>query len=430
MFKISKSHLYYVIIPILIMGISLGYSSFLISLIVLLPLIFSANRHTLAIYFVLYGGALGGVVRAAYPFIPIYGMLILLLGLFLMRDLVISLFKNHFRAILSILATLGMFGIFYAIGPLDAFSRNKYFSMISHGILMVVGFYAFDRSKNIEAEKLAKLLIVTTICMYAFVINQANLQPRGLFDYNWFRDQLLTVWDMAGERNTIITYQQIGMMALFGLAIYLSQIQLQRGQALFFILCTAQLVLVSGCRQAILGLATVIAFRFAVFRLSNLYKKNLLRKVVWMTFGLVIAYLVFMFVAQYLQSDYITNTIEEGDYTRERIYDLAYEIFLQYPIAGAGLGGYHFITGYTYPHNFFLELLCETGLIGFAISLLILIIPLIRNKQGLLHINVSNQFFFLILLGSFVRVMVSSDLTESIELFSAVFAISSSNKLL
>ena len=430
MFKISKSKIYYVIIPILIMGISLGYSSFLLSLIILLSILFTTNRHTLAIYFVMYGASLGGVIRAAYPFIPIYGMLILLLGLFLMRDLVTNLFKNHVRAILSIFATLGMFGIFYAIGPQDAFSRNKYFSMVTHGILMVVAFFAFDRSKNIETEKLAKLLIVTTICMYAFVIGQANLQPLGLFNYNWFRDQLLTAWEMAGERNTIITYQQIGMMALFGLAIYLSQIQFQRGPMFFFVLCTAQLALVSGCRQAIVGIAIVITFRFAVFRLSNLYKKNLLRKIVWMTFGLVLAYLVFMFVVQYLQSDYITNTLEEGDYMRERIYELAYGIFQQYPITGAGLGGYHSITGYTYPHNFILELLCETGLVGFVISLLILVIPLIRNKQGLLHITVSNQFFFLILLGTFIRVMVSSDLTESIELFSAVFAISSSRKLL
>ena len=430
MLKLSKSNIYYVLIPILIMGISLGFSSFLISLIVLLPLLFTTNRHTLAIYFVMYGGSLGGVIRAAYPFIPIYGMLILLLGLFLMRDLVINLFKTHFSAILSILATLGMFGIFYAIGPQDAFSRNKYFSMFSHGMLMVVAFFAFDRSKNIEAEKLAKLLIVTTICMFSFIIGEFDLQPQGLFNYNWFRDQLLTIWDMAGDRNTIITYQQIGMMALFSLAIYLSQIQLQRGPMFFFVLCTAQLALVSGCRQAIVGIAIVITFRFAVFRLSNLYKKNLLRKIVWMTFGLILAYLVFMFVAQHLQSDYITNTLEEGDYIRERIYELAYGIFLQYPITGAGLGGYHHITDYTYPHNFFLELLCETGLIGFTISLLILVIPLIRNKQGLLHINLSNQFFFLILLGSFVRVMVSSDLTESIELFSAVIAITSSRKLL
>ena len=138
--------------------------------------------------------------------------------------------------------------------------------------------------------------------------------------------------------------------------------------------------------------------------------------------------LVFLFLVQYLESEFISNTIAEGDRIRERNIDIALAIFMSNPIVGVGLGGFHYVSGIIYPHNFFLELLSETGLIGTTLAMLLLFLPLSRCGQGLLHINASNQFIFLILLGTAVRVMFSSDLTESIELFSAVFAISVSKK--
>ena len=59
------------------------------------------------------------------------------------------------------------------------------------------------------------------------------------------------------------------------------------------------------------------------------------------------------------------------------------------------------------------------------IFLVMIIINMVHKRIGLFHVTNANLFYFLIISALFVRIMVSSDFSESIELFSAVFAISS-----
>jgi hypothetical protein len=415
---------YYFIIPILAIGLPMGYVPFIVTLLALLPLFFSTNRQTVAIFFVMYGGPLGGIIRAMYPFLPTYGLLIVFLGFVLMWDLVIDLFNNHAKALGGIFLTLLVFGVFYYLGPKDEEATSKYITICTHGILMVFAFYAFDTSKKVDAEALTQILLMASICMFSYSMVAEHMRPGGLLDYNWFREQS----GIGEDRESLITYQQVGMLVLFSLAIYISQINLRIVPMLFYLLCAGQLILMSGCRQAILGAAIVIALRFFVFRTKNINNKHLLKQLLGMIIGLSTFVILILIVLNYSHIEVVSNTISEGDFAREALYEQAVLLFMQNPRTGAGLGGFQYVTGEVYPHNFFLELLCETGLIGTISALLLLIVPMVLKKQGLLHVTASNQFFFLILVGTFVRVMVSSDLTESIELFSAVFAISAAKK--
>ncbi len=412
---------YYFIIPLLIIGISLGYTSFLMSLLALIPLLCTSNRHTLAIFLVMYGGTLGGIIRHIYPFIPTYGLLIVFMGFILMWDLVLDLFKHHSRAIIGILITLLLFSVFYNWGPKDENATNKFITICTHGVVMVFAYYAFDTSKRVNAESLTQLLLVAAVCMFTYSISAEHMSPGGLFNYNWFRDQSGT----GDLRSSLITYQQAGMIVLFSFAFYVSQIKIKTVPLLLYLVCVSQLILTSGCRQAILGLAVIIALRFSLFRSYSVNHKHLARRMFVIIFGLALSAVVIYNILENLQIEVVSNTLEGGDTVREAIFEQALLLFVQNPVTGVGLGGFDYLTGMEYPHNFFLELLCETGLVGTISALLLLIIPLIWKKQGILHITASNQFFFLIIIGTFVRVMVSSDLTESIELFSAVFAISS-----
>ena len=89
---------YCFVIPILIIGLSLGYTSFLLSLVALLPLLFLVDRHSVGFFLLLYGGPLGGVIREMYPSVPIYGLILQVIGIFLMWDLVIDLIQKNARA--------------------------------------------------------------------------------------------------------------------------------------------------------------------------------------------------------------------------------------------------------------------------------------------------------------------------------------------
>jgi len=252
------------------------------------------------------------------------------------------------------------------------------------------------------------------------------LHPSGLFNYDWFREQSVSYLSANNwESDAIVNYQHIGMLVFFSVSIFLSQKELKLMPAVFYTICSMQLVLVSGARQAILGVLLVVILRFTLFRQGNVYTSNKLVKSLKTIIWLVIAAVVLLFVLQNIHVGVVQDTIQEGDQGRLIRYMEALSIFSEHPILGSGFGGYESITGEGWPHNFLLELLCETGLVGTFMFLMIMIVPLIKNKKNYYHLTSSGMFFFLVLLGLFVRVLVSADFRESIELYSAIFAITS-----
>lgn len=420
---------YYFVIPVLIIGISLGYTSFLLSLAALLPLLVLTDRHSVGFFLLMFGGPLGGVIRAMYPGIPIYGIVLEAIGVILMWDMVLDLLRNNRRAIRGILYVLVLFGFFYYIGPRDTFANNKYITMIIHGIVMVLGYYAFNNSTKINVEGLCQLLFVATICMFAFCVDKYNFVPGGITDYNWFRAQCLPYLGKWADDSMLISYQPIGMLALFAAAIFFSQVKMVRAGAIFYALCAFQLTMISGARQAILGLFLIIALRLVIFRKSNIKDKHLMEKLMWSSVGLIVILAGVLFLLSLSSSDVVAGTISEGDEGRQLLFLEALTIFQNNPLTGAGLGGFNAITEEGWPHNFVLELLCETGLIGTGLFIIIVVVALYKRKVGLMHITATGQFYFLFLMALFVRVLVSSDLTESIEIFSAVFALSNLNNV-
>lgn len=433
-FEIMKINIikkaYYFIIPILVIGISLGFTSFPLTLLALLPLIFLSDRHAVGVFFLMYGGPLGGVIRAMYPSIPIYGLLLQLVGVLLMWDMVLELLRKNSRAIWGMLLVLIIFGFFYVIGPRDEFAQNKYATMVIHGLVMVLGYYAFCQSKRINAESLTLILMVAAICMFAFCISKYNFTTGGLLDYNWFRAQSMQhVGKWATGEHMLVGYQHIGMLVLFGSAIYLSQVNLTRGLAIFYTLCAFQLIMVSGCRQAILGILVIVAFRLAVFRERYIGNRHFIRNLLLSGIGLVMAFGVIFIAMTGSTSDAVQRTLAEGDEGRQMLFLEAVAIFQGNPLTGAGIGGFNAITDDSWPHNFFLELLSETGLVGTLSLLVVVIYALYKRKAGLMYVTSTGLFYFLFLMSLFVRVLVSSDFTESIELFSAIFAISASKHM-
>ena len=61
------------------------------------------------------------------------------------------------------------------------------------------------------------------------------------------------------------------------------------------------------------------------------------------------------------------NEADLSSAARLESYALAWTMFAQHPLAGAGLGSFEHSYGGLYPHNLFLEVLSETGVIGLAL---------------------------------------------------------------
>ena len=91
---ISKTidFLYYAIIPFLIIGITLNYTTFQIALVALLVMVILNNRHSVGVFFIMYGGSLAGITRTIYPNIPVYGVVLGAIGFLLIWDLLLDFF--------------------------------------------------------------------------------------------------------------------------------------------------------------------------------------------------------------------------------------------------------------------------------------------------------------------------------------------------
>jgi len=85
----------------------------------------------------------------------------------------------------------------------------------------------------------------------------------------------------------------------------------------------------------------------------------------------------------------------------------AFNIFLEHKLMGIGFGSFKFLTN-VYPHNIFSELLSETGLIGFVMFFIILIIIC---KRIFLSFNKIDLNMFCIIVGLFISTFINANLS-------------------
>ena len=98
---------YYIfIIPILILGIYFGFSSYGLCLAVIALRLFYTNKDTLGVFLLMYGGPLGGMTRLVYPILPVYGFLLTMIGFLLLWDEMLDLLKNNLKALGLLAITL------------------------------------------------------------------------------------------------------------------------------------------------------------------------------------------------------------------------------------------------------------------------------------------------------------------------------------
>lgn len=417
------------IIPILLLGITYGYTSFFLCLIVLIIRLFTSDKHTAGIFLLMYGGVVGGVIRLMYPFVPLYGLFLNFIGIALLWETLRELFVTNKSSLFFLLLVFMVFGICYLYGPKTEFASTKYSTMLQNGFFMLFGYYALFQSKDYSPKVLSQILIITALSLMSFDIVFYHMSPGGLLDFNWFRQQETDFFYSNDRQGFIVSYQHIGVMALLGTSIFLSQVFLKHKQVLIYTVLTAMIILMSGARQAIFGLVGVLILRYAVFNKRIIggglqFSKFLLSFVV---------ILVFLFLANYLlpllNIDVINSTLESGDEDRVLLFVESLEMFNNNYLFGLGLGGFeHFtISTQPWPHNFFLEILCECGMFGMLSLSILVIVYLSMNKISIMTLNNQGMFYFLIVSAVMVSYMVSADFRESIALFSAIFAISTEN---
>ncbi len=412
--------LYIVIIPLLLIGIYIGATSFLICLLFIIFRLLMCNRETAGFYLILFGGLLTGYTRTLYPNIPVYGVMALFLGVILLLPYIIRIKNSNKTGLSALSVTIVCFLFSWTIADHSAYANSKMLSIATNGVLVFLAYYTFDKSPKMSINALIQLLLLSTILMIVFACQKGGLSIGGLLDYNWYRMQLVMAHRTA-DSEILGDYQQVGMYAAFAGALLLSQKRISLGTTVLYLLVAMQLVLTSGARQALLAMFVVVILRMAYINSTHKTIQRLAMPVLAVIFAL--------FIYEILRQsniEVVVNTINYGDEGRNVIYADAFNLFLQHPLLGVGLGGFptYSYTHATWPHNFMLEILCECGIVIAVIIAIILFWHFSSSKIKLRHQSANGSFSFLFIFVLIVRFMVSGDLSSSIELFSALFALS------
>ena len=176
-----------VIIPILILGIPFHYTSFIICLFFLIIRLITTDKHTAGIFLLIYGGSFGGATRLMYPFIPVYGLLLELIGALMLWKVICNVFNHNNKSLIYLLIVFIYWGICYFYGPQTSFALTKYTSIITNGLTLLCGFYAIYKSSRFSSFDLSQILLLATITIISFSVDYYHMNPGELFDFNWSR---------------------------------------------------------------------------------------------------------------------------------------------------------------------------------------------------------------------------------------------------
>lgn len=421
----TVDNIIFILIPIYIIGLSSGLVPFPVVLATLLIRLCTSDKHTVGFFLLLYGGQIGSCIRFELPFIPIYGLILIFIGLWLMRDMLNSALSQR-ESTIGILVVLLYFFLSYILSSNvgERHASNKIWALLQNGIFMYFGYFVFSKSLSINAEKLCQCLFLSTLLFMVHDMALLNIAPTNLFDFEWLRSstERFTIYNVDDPTfNKFVGYQPVGMAALYGYAIFLSKTIIKRRYLYYYSIIAMELTLLSGARQAAFGFFIIAILRYVLFDIKSVqggHTGRIIRTLLMGGIGIWIS----LIIIQSLGVSYLSDTLEFGDIGREELVSSAWSLFFQYPIFGTGIGGFQHHTHMLYPHNFFAELMCECGIFG-ALFLSIMIYRHFKKQQmSVLYITRNNSFLFLVVSALVIRVMVSDDLSASVELFSAAFA--------
>lgn len=122
-----------------------------------------------------------------------------------------------------------------------------------------------------------------------------------------------------------------------------------------------------------------------------------------------------------LQEGGIAGVIEQSS-GRDVLYSQVIDIIKNANFAPKGVNYFYYITGglYLYPHNLFLEILLDFGIIGFILFLIITIILIIKYIKQAKYDKEFKDIVCLMLIFSLTRLMVSTSYWREAYLWSAI----------
>lgn len=324
--------------------------------------------------------------------------------------------KNIQQSAIPLIALFALFIISALTSSGGDYAMIKVRTTIIKGSIAFVGYLIFFSNYtriNVLKIGLDYVLLVALLLRLSLIVNGIP-GPTSIMDFSFLRYQT-RVFASFRDEAFIIDYQNIGFLCVQGIGFFLmAQNKKMSLEEILVLISAGLVVLYTGSRQAIVSFVLLFAFWSLLIRRGDAINK---------LFVPLLAGLFIFVLMQILFSEggALFSVAEEGYLEgggRGPWLMSGIQQFLENPVFGVGYGRFLMWGDYgSYPHNLFVELLCETGVIGFAIAIIIMARSLLLNKTVFRTI----VYLFLAL---FLRSMASGGLDTNIALFSLLFAMS------
>ncbi len=341
----------------------------------------------------------------------------LFLGLLFLKSYIKSVLNVN-DELISFMVLVIIFLLAFLYGPQHSYSKSKLIYIISLGFCSIIYWRVYIQSPRLQPLALAQFLcLISLLYVYIAFDFYPFKHPTNIFDLDFFRGAFSLI---KKDSATVLTYHSVGIPAMMGLALIFSSLklpELRRRETVILILPLVILLLIAQARQAIFGTLIILFIRIIIDTSLSFSRK----------IGISIILAVSsMLVLSHIKSDAIESSMNAttlGE-SLNRDYDDAFKILETDFIFGKGLGGFSTNGFRAYPHNLFLELLCELGAFGTLIVVILIFVPLLAKPSRCQLITSSNFYALPLIVAIFIRSMMSSDLIDSICLITAIILIS------
>lgn len=320
----------------------------------------------------------------------------------------------HFRnSGLQMTILLLLFSISFAITTGGDFAATKLSNTCYIGFINLLGFQVLFSNFNSCSRLLGLYYII-----YAFLLIGVGIQvngidgPSNLLDFGFFRYQTISMFGTDEDGDFHIDYQFIGYYYLMGIAIIMAMGSIYKNlkKNLLFVLAVGGIicVLYTGARQTIVAMLVLVC----IYLLLEYKSKSLIY------FALLTYFIMYIFQTNEGFFELFASTAEEGYVEgggRGPWLLRGIALFIENPLIGVGFGRFSFLGRYDYPHNLFIELLSEVGLVGTIVVLFISFAHVSAYKQ-------TWKYSIYILAVFFLRSMASGDMRTSITVFAILFS--------
>lgn len=326
--------------------------------------------------------------------------------------------------LLSGLGLISWWFVSWMIGPRTDWGTLKLFASVSR---LVIGAFALSVCMRAKRNTFLEVAVIgLTVGAFLFAVNCQKC-PLSSFGFG--------VWkELEAEAEAVVGPRAMGLAVViqFAFAIILSERHFLALVGLTLV-CAAPTMIVSDSRQMLLGIP--LALSCLLVQKASRHRAVVALGPIVVVVGALAAY--GFAVQHYRYTIFLDNTKSFSERIwRSEAWEAGIDTWRKSPLFGVGLGGYnkdseHFGRGY--PHNLFIEMLAETGLVGFVLGIGFLIscwATILQSQRAW----VRKDFMMVLSMWAycFLIAMVSLDIPGNIEVFyfpaAAILGVKASNK--